>query len=46
MTGFDTSRKPSHVWNFINDIAVCPVCKLVYSCVPAGFLFLWKWNTC
>ena len=41
MTGFDTSRKPSHVWNFINDIAVCPVCKLVYSCVPAGFSYFY-----
>ncbi len=41
MTGFDTSRKPSHVWNFINDIAICPVCKLVYSCVPAGFSYFY-----
>lgn len=38
-TGFDTSRKPSHVWNYNNDIAICPVCKLVYSCVPAGFTY-------
>lgn len=42
MTGFDTSRKPSHVWNFVNDIMVCPVCKLVYSCVPAGFSYLYN----
>lgn len=40
-TGFDTSRKPSHVWNFINDIAICPICKLVYSCVPAGFNYVY-----
>ncbi|MDR2880248.1 MAG: type I-B CRISPR-associated protein Cas8b1/Cst1 [Fusobacteriales bacterium] len=39
MTGFDTNRKTSHVWNFTNDIGVCPVCKLVYSCVPAGMTF-------
>ncbi len=41
MTGFDTSRKPSHVWNFVNDVMVCPVCKLVYSCVPAGFSYVY-----
>ena len=39
MTGFDTNRKTSHVWNFTNDIGICPVCKLVYSCVPAGMTF-------
>lgn len=39
-TGFDTSRKPAHVWNFINDIALCPICKLVYSCIPAGFNYV------
>lgn len=40
--GFDTARKPSHVWNFNNDIAVCPICKLVYSCMPAGFLYVYN----
>lgn len=39
-TGFDVARKPSHVWNFVNDIAMCPICKLVYSCVPAGFSYV------
>lgn len=38
-TGFDVSRKPSHVWNFVNDIAVTPLVTLVYSCVPAGFIY-------
>lgn len=42
MTGFDTNRKPSHVWNFINDIAVCPMCKLIYSCIPAGFSYVYS----
>ncbi len=37
--GFDVSRKSSHVWDFNNDIAVCPICKLIYSCVPAGFSY-------
>lgn len=41
VTGFDTSRKPSHIWNYNNDIAICPVCKLVYSCVPAGFTYVY-----
>jgi CRISPR-associated protein Cst1 len=39
-SGFDVSRKPSHVWNFQNDIAICPVCKLIYSCLPAGFVYV------
>ncbi|HBY20022.1 MAG TPA: type I-B CRISPR-associated protein Cas8b1/Cst1 [Clostridiales bacterium] len=34
---FDTARKTSNVWNFESDIEVCPICKLVYYCVPAGF---------
>ncbi len=41
-TGFDTNRKPSHVWNFNNDIAVCPICLLIYSCVPAGFTYVYN----
>lgn len=38
-TGFDVAKKPSHVWNFQNDIAICPLCKLVYSCLPAGMTY-------
>jgi len=38
-TGFDVARKTSHVWNFNNDVAICNVCKLVYSCLPAGFVY-------
>ncbi|SHF12695.1 CRISPR-associated protein Cst1 [Marinitoga hydrogenitolerans DSM 16785] len=38
--GFDDARKPSNVWDFINDIYICPICKLVYSCVPAGFTYV------
>ena len=37
--GFDVNKKSSHVWNFNNDVAVCPLCKLIYSCVPAGFSY-------
>lgn len=34
---FDTSRKTSNVWNFNTDIEICPICKLIYYCIPAGF---------
>lgn len=40
-TGFDVSRKSSHVWDFQNDVAVCPICKLLYSCIPAGISYLY-----
>ena len=40
-TGFDVDKKSSHVWDFTNDIAVCPICKLVYSCVPAGITYVY-----
>lgn len=40
-TGFDTARKPSHAWNFINNAAMCPICKLVYACIPAGFNYVY-----
>ncbi|WGS65320.1 type I-B CRISPR-associated protein Cas8b1/Cst1 [Marinitoga aeolica] len=39
--GFDDARKPSNVWNFINDTYICPICKLVYSCIPAGFTYVY-----
>ncbi|MBC6136965.1 type I-B CRISPR-associated protein Cas8b1/Cst1 [Listeria innocua] len=39
--GYDTARKTSHVWDFNNDVATCPVCRLVYSCVPAGFTYVY-----
>ena len=32
-------RKSSHVWNSSNDVAVCPLCHLVYSCLPAGISY-------
>lgn len=38
--GYDIKRKSSHSWNFQNHIAICPLCMLVYSCIPAGFNFL------
>ncbi len=41
-TGFDTSRKASHAWNFSNDIAICEICKLIYSCMPAGITYAYN----
>lgn len=38
-TGFDVARKTSHTWDFYNDVAICEICKLVYSCLPAGFTY-------
>ena len=38
-TGFDVARKSSHVWGFTNDVAICDLCKLVYSCLSAGFTY-------
>ena len=39
-TGFDTARKPSHAWNFLNNAGMCPLCRLIYSCIPAGFSYV------
>jgi CRISPR-associated protein Cst1 len=35
--GADMSRKSSHFWNFNGLSYICPLCNLVYSCIPAGF---------
>ncbi|HBM4259475.1 TPA: type I-B CRISPR-associated protein Cas8b1/Cst1 [Listeria innocua] len=39
--GFDIEKKTSHVWDFNNDVATCPICHLIYSCVPAGFTYVY-----
>lgn len=36
-TGVDSAKKSSHFWNFNTDAYICPICNLVYACVPAGF---------
>lgn len=38
--GVDMSRKSSHFWNFNGDSYICPLCNLIYSCIPAGFTVL------
>lgn len=35
--GADTSKKISHYYKFNSDIFICPICNLIYSCIPAGF---------
>lgn len=35
--GVDAARKSSHYWDHQRDIFICPICNIVYSCVPLGF---------
>lgn len=39
-TGVDGGKKASHFWDFNRDDFICPICTLVYSCVPLGFTYL------
>ena len=39
-TGVDMSRKSSHFWELKGDAYICPICNLVYSCIPIGFTTL------
>jgi len=34
----DSARKTSVYWNHTPDIIICPICNLVLSCVPAGYV--------
>ena len=36
-TGVDMNRKSSHFWKMNGDAYICPVCNLLYSCLPLGF---------
>ena len=38
-TGVDGAKKSSHYWNYNNDAKVCPICNLLYSCLPAGMIY-------
>jgi len=42
--GVDHRRKKSYFWNSKPDSFLCPVCALVYSCSPLGFVFAKKKN--
>lgn len=35
--GVDVARKTSYYWNFQVDSFLCPVCNLIYACIPLGF---------
>lgn len=35
--GVDVKRKTNGFWNFKIDLATCPLCKLIYACIPIGF---------
>ena len=35
--GVDLKRKTSPFWNFNADLVLCPICSMIYSCVPLGF---------
>lgn len=35
--GIDVTRKTNGFWNFNVDLGTCPLCKLVYACMPIGF---------
>lgn len=35
--GIDSAKKSSYYWNHNRDIFICPVCNLIYSCIPLGF---------
>ncbi len=38
--GYDANRKQSNAWDFTNDLYMCPVCRLLYTCIPAGFTYV------
>ncbi|MCI1903910.1 MAG: type I-B CRISPR-associated protein Cas8b1/Cst1 [Enterococcaceae bacterium] len=40
--GFDKNRKTSNAWNFTNDLYMCPICRLLYTCIPAGFTYVYN----
>lgn len=38
--GVDMNRKKSGFWNFNEDALLCPICSLIYSCIPLGFYMI------
>lgn len=38
--GYDANRKQSNAWDFNNDLYMCPICRLLYTCIPAGFTYV------
>lgn len=40
--GYDANRKQSNAWSFTNDLFMCSVCRLLYTCIPAGFTYVYN----
>ena len=38
--GVDYKKKNSIYWNFKENSFICPICNLIYSCIPLGFNML------
>ena len=36
--GIAEGRKGSVYWNCNSDVFICPICYMIYSCVPIGFI--------
>lgn len=41
-TGVNIKKKNNAFWNYQEDAFLCPVCNLIYSCVPLGFYIVGK----
>ncbi|OJG44939.1 CRISPR-associated protein cas8a1/cst1, subtype I-b/tneap [Enterococcus hermanniensis] len=40
--GYDMGKKQSNAWSFTNDLFMCPVCRLLYTCISAGFTYVYS----
>lgn len=40
--GVDVDKKKSNFWNFEPDVLICPICRVIYSCIPLGFYMIGK----
>lgn len=40
--GYDIAKKTSHGWNHHSEIVISPLAILIYSCIPAGFTYLFN----
>ena len=40
--GYDIAKKTSHGWKHHSEIVISPLAILIYSCIPAGFTYLFN----
>ena len=40
--GYDIAKKTSNGWNHHSEIVISPLAILIYSCIPAGFTYLFS----